>query len=345
MGEATSTKSITKPLNLDTVPTEIMEAIASEVANEDVLHLRLINATITAKTFRPFADRFLTTQSWSLARLLAAKHYNLRHDEQAGTIGGLVFVPDFMSHVKHLELKFANHFQVSFRTQALARDISLFDNLQSFTFEGVEKKSASGDFFAKTIPNFWSQDGHAELFNQLRLPHLQNLTIKNTNPLHAESICNMILNHQPTLSSFKLIRVCLIDDKEVRRGERAKWLTLLRALKGMQSDARVEISVPRVLRTYTDSFFNQNRGFLGGQNWIGLQAEVSFKSWKDGQNTNSVHIMDGMLHGWDGAHYSSVQGQLQQFLDCLIQNYRELFMAEEVRDAGAIFDGDMITRP
>lgn len=331
------------PPNLDTVPTELLEQIVSGLANEDIIHLRLTNSAITAKTFRPFAKRFLTNQTWQLAKLLGHKHYNLRFDGQVGKIGGLVLVPKFLPQVKNFELKFANKFEVSFRVQALARDINLLENLQSFTFEGAKKPCASGNYFTTSSPNFWSQVGHADLFNQLRLSRLEHLTIKSTCPLLTETIGNLIQNHQKTLKSVKLIHVSLVDDKEVQRDDRSKWLSLLPVLKGMQPDAKVKISVPRVLRTFPDSFrIPSTLSFNSGPSnaWYGNQDEVSFKPWKDGRNTSLIQIFDGMLHGWDGAHYSSVQGQLQQSLDCLIQNYRELVTMSEVRKSGAIFHGE-----
>lgn len=155
----------------------------------------------------------------------------------------------------------------------------------------------------RALSNFWSQLRDNEFFNQLQLLHLEDFAIGDNDALQVYSLFNMIQTRQKILKSIELIRVLLVDNQEIRRGDGAKWIRLLKTVKCLRPEAQIVISVPRVLETFTAAFGRPIYG-PGYSNWV----EMSFRPSEDEDHTDVMQIVDGILNGYDGAHYFSKLG-------------------------------------
>lgn len=210
---SSTSPSATRSPTFIAFPTEILEKIASFLAMDDMLNLRLTNHYIAQNTTDAFATAFV--HELTLPSCCCGSE---------NTLAGVISRPDWASKVRKMNVQLP--YEGSFH---LAGALSLFPNLHTIHF----------DIFADYPDDF-------ELFfAQLRLPALKNLIVMESSARYfdASNLKSTIQNHRGTLKKVELLGMAVYETDDENR---PKWVDILKTVKLLKSDAKLRIYDPVV---------------------------------------------------------------------------------------------------
>lgn len=120
----------------------------------------------------------------------------------------------------------------------------------------------------------------------------------------------MVLSHRKTLKSIQLLEI-VVDERDERYilHNTSRWVTILEALKDLNPEAVVTISLARACL-----HFGKYRC-----SWVSFTP----RNYDQAASTVRVGITDGRWRR-RGLRYSTEPGSLHKALDCMIGSYREV---------------------
>lgn len=204
-------KAPEKKHSLLTIPTEILEKIASFSDSKDILNLRLANKEVAERTFDAFAADFLNRLHISIPRTYVQ------------IMSGFQLSPKFAPAVKHLTVSLFGIDDEDSLMEDFAGDAGMLQNLRSLTIHWCS----------------WRYRAHISI----KLPQLERLAVENCYRLDCQIVVALIEDHK---TSLKSVFIKNMDLYRYGIKEKPLWFEILDAARTLRPEAQLEVSLPRV---------------------------------------------------------------------------------------------------
>ncbi|TID14533.1 hypothetical protein E2P81_ATG08485 [Venturia nashicola] len=212
-------KTTNKKQILLTVPTEVLENIASFTGPKDLLNLRLANREVAERTFDAFANVFLETFNWDFER----------PERNLEWVGLLKLNSRFALGVKHLNVGIPPQWS---RNNQFTNGMRMLQNLRSL-------KLAHGIWLAPWTPS-------------VIFPRLEEFFVAFTKIDYRLAIY-FIQAHTASLKSV-VFRFAALSASDT--GGKAAWLQVLDSCKALRPEAILKISAPMLPGSNTLVYFS-----------------------------------------------------------------------------------------
>jgi hypothetical protein len=277
--------------SLLTLPTELVEQVATFLSHEDLQAIRLTNSILARKSFRPFASIHFNSIQW-------ARKNHLSHQWSKTTKYLLAERPEFAPYVKNVSIEFMTD---PWKVGNLPNPDLYISSLLLFTnIHHLQLNNCS--------PHLMSS-GFEEFGHRLYLPYLETLVVSDARSFGEDAItrfiATMLHRHRSTLTTVELLHISTENYRD--------WPHILDTASCLSDNAAIHICAPKVRKNHYHISFVPDSTSVDADSVKSLQGPVATSGGPYGLTY----------------HYFSMPGKLKAALTCMARCYRVARSFEE----------------